>query len=427
MKTPNEARGSSKFLASIGARVHGLLDALAERYSFPANGFTVTFVDPPIEGSPIAYISPFTLWQQYTWVEKLRRLAARRWVPSDEELSKAADSVFLDELYGTTDDAGEAILDLMTDHWKTKRTYDNLTDHDRKRAEAIRAYTLVTLQRFRNLKSTPRLNLRLLRRSPLMCTLLNPMMLKVPVTSLQFFLDIHVHFAFNEIRHSGHPHASQIIALVYEVLFLQQKIAVSLKALLEQIVATATKKNESLLIQSEIDAIRTADLLFVYEKASVEKTVALVGHTLQIGLENKKTQKKRYDALRAAFPESVFRTPYGALLLEFVSSDALEELNTTRSGLLHKMGIAELQPHNYVGAPGEAFALRKLFTFLHEQHAKNTLIVLAALALLTDDLIRRDPPTVIPEHVMRIHDTILNAVKDVLEESSSGPPSHGSG
>jgi hypothetical protein len=407
--------------------LHRLLDALARRLVFPESEFPITLVDPPKIGSPIAFVAPSELWRGYTLGEKLKRVVARNWSLSDSELSKLARAVFLEQLYGTTDDAGEAILELMTDHWQTERTYDFLTDHDRKRADALRAYTLATLERFRGLRSSPPLNLRLLRASPLMCTLVNPMMMKVPITSLQFFIDIHVHFAFNEIRRSQHPHADRIIALVYDVLFLQQKTAVTLKALLGHLATIATKQQESWLIQAEIDAIIAADLLFIYAKASVEKTVALVGHALELELENKKTQKKRLAVLQAAFPEAARSTPYGVLLLAFISSDALEELNATRSGLLHKMGIAELQPHNYVGARGDASALRRLFSFLHHQHTKNTLTLLAALALLTDDLMRRDPPEAIPEYVLTPHHTIVEAVKAFIENGGLDSPSSTAG
>jgi hypothetical protein len=403
--------------------LHWAFDTLARRYVFPdGDYFVVSLTEPPSEGSPIVFVSVTAIWQQYSLQKKFGALVARKWTPSNAELSDAARPVLLDQFYGTTDDAGEAILDLMIDHWQMKRSYDHLTEHDQRRADAIRAYTVATRQRFQGLKSSPPLNLRLLRRSPLMCTFVNPMMLKVPVTSLQFFVDIHVHFAFNEIRRSEHPHADDVIALIYDVLFLQQKTAVTLKSLLEHIVQTARKDSESILVQSEIDAIIAADLLFIYEKATVEKTVALVGHTLGLSLEDKKSHKKRVDALRAALPESALHTPYGSLLLSFVSSEALDRLNARRSGLLHKMGIADLQPHNYVGAGGEDNALQKLFSFLHEQHAKNTLIILAALALLTDDLMRRDPPDVVPLFVTRIHSTILDAVEQMLADSPDPQP-----
>jgi hypothetical protein len=350
------------------------------------------------------------LWQEYSLRQKWRAVSTRRWAPTDAELSVAAKPAFLQELYGGTDDAGEAILDLMIDHWQSRPSFELLTQHDRRRADALRAYTMLTRQRYRGVVSSPPLNLSLLRRAPLMCTLLNPMILKVPVTSLQYFLDIHVHFAFNEIRRAQHPHADEIIGLIYETLFLQQKTAITLKSLLGHMVAMGAKVADSLLTHSEVDAIIAADLLFVYVKATVEKVVALVGHVLELSLEDKKAHKKRLDALRSAMPESAVRTPYGALLLEFVSSEALERLNASRTGLLHKMGISDLQPHNYVGSRAEDTALRKLFAFLYEQHSKNTLILLAAFALLTDDLMRRCPPSDIPEYVVRFHPSIHEAI-----------------
>jgi hypothetical protein len=397
--------------------LHRFVDVIARRFIFREDDLViVSLAESQAEGCPIVPVAVAGIWHQYPLRTKLRALAARRWSPTAEELSDVAGKVFLHELFGDTEDAGEAILDLMRDHWEKGWVFEHLTDHDRKRADAIRVYTFATLQRFQEIVPSPPLNLQLLRRSPLMCTLVNPMLLKIPITSLQYFIDIHVHFAFDRIRRSQHPHATELISLIYELLFLQQKTAVTLKALLEHIVKTGAKRAESLLVQSELDAIINADMLFVYEKATIEKTVALVGHILELWLENKKAHKNRVEALRAALPASALQAPYGSLLLAFVSSDALERLNASRSGLLHKMGIADLQPHNYVGAGGEVTVLRELFRFLHDQHAKNTLVILAAFALLTDDLMQRDPPSSIPDHVARIHPTLITAVKEFLAD-----------
>lgn len=371
----------------------------------------------PQRGCPVAMVYPEVLWGRYTLLQKLRFLVAREWVPTESELASAARGTFLDELFGSPDDLGEVLLEVMTEHWQTTWQFDHMTEHDRKRADALMTYTLETRQRFRGFLSSPALNLQFLRRTPLLCAVVMPMLMKIPVTSLQYFLDIHVHFAFNEIRRSGHPQAEQLIGLLYETLFLQQKIAVMLKQLMEHIARAFATKGESLFIGAELDAILAVDLLFVYEKASIEKTMALVGHTLGVQLEEKKTHKKRLAALNAALPENARLTPYGQLLLEFVSSDALEELNTYRSGLLHKRGIAELQPHNYVGVPREGNAFRKLLGILHEQHAKNTAVLLSALALLTDDLLQR----VAPHHVPHAVINPPTALTDALRESIGRP------
>ena len=129
-------------------------------------------------------------------------------------------------------------------------------------------------------------------------------------------------------------------------------------------------------------------------------------------------------ALDAALPEIARNTPYAKLLMSLVSSDALEELNNYRSGLLHKKGISELQPHSYVGVPGDANPFLKLFATLNEQHAQNSAIFLAVLALLTDDLAQRLPPDRISERMAvpdpRLTDAMAASIRNATKPSGEG-------
>jgi tetratricopeptide (TPR) repeat protein len=147
-----------------------------------------------------------------------------------------------------------------------------------------------------------------------------------------------------------------------------------------------------------------ADCLFPYLKASVEKTIALVGVTHGIAnLDTKKGHAKRIAALRAGLPQGIEALPYGRFLFEMVGTENLEDLNTYRTGLLHKKGIADLQPHAYVGGSSSTVSLLKVFRVLHEQHAKNTALLLVALALLTDRLVELDPPPFRPQEIPSKH------------------------
>ena len=77
----------------------------------------------------------------------------------------------------------------------------------------------------------------------------------------------------------------------------------------------------------------------------------------------------------------------------FVSPANLEELNNYRNGLLHKKGLGLLQPHSYVGKGIEEVQFRELFLDLHAQHTRNSIVIICALAILTDKLVELDPPT----------------------------------
>jgi len=375
----------------------------------------------------VALLCPMALWRNYSLREKLRHLIARRWIPSDEETLDAARRTLLADYFGPPEDLGDVLFDLMYEHWQKPHKLDQLTEHDKRRADALRVYTVSTRNRLCRIVSSPPLNLHLLRRSPLLCMLVAPMVVKVPVSSLRFFLEIDVDFAFNEIRRSDHPHANDLISLLYETLFLQQKIAITLSQLLQHVWETASQKTDVIFLAAEANIIMAADLLFAYEKASVEKTVALVGHTLSLSLEGKKKHKQRFEALRKALEPWAGKTYYADMLLSFVSSEALQELNSYRTGLLHSHGIAELQPHNYVRQGADNAVLMRLFTVLHEQHAKNTASLLAALALLTDDLVRRQPPEFIPQAILSPDPRLVEAVRQFIATSPDADPTSGAG
>jgi hypothetical protein len=66
---------------------------------------------------------------------------------------------------------------------------------------------------------------------------------------------------------------------------------------------------------------------------------------------------------------------------------------------LHKKGISELQPHNYVGEKAEKLPLLKIFNIVHEQHVKNTAVLICILAILTDELVRMVPPDIKPQDI----------------------------
>ena len=164
---------------------------------------------------------------------------------------------------------------------------------------------------------------------------------------------------------------------LYEILFLQQKIAIGLHEYLRLIAYSEDQKKDALFTQSEIDAIMNADLVFSYLKASIEKTIILIGLTHEIpSLESKKTHKAKLDALINGIPQKVTQQYYFQFVFEFIQSENIDEVNNYRSGLLHKKGISDLQPHNYVGEKSGTVPLKKIFQILHEQHSKNTAVLI---------------------------------------------------
>ena len=345
----------------------------------------------PQEGMLGAVVRTDVLWRKQSLSVKLLSLLGGRWQPDESSVFQEAHQVFLDSVFGDDDDFGPALLELMEKHGRRDWDFGALREDDRKRARALSAWENIAQQRLSNIASSPPLNLQLGKYAPALCELVYPLIMKVPIISLRYYVHAHAAYTFNEVRRSEHESSDDIIALMYELLLLQQKIAIGLLEYLRKASRTRQEKKDALLIEFEMDAIMNADLLFTYLKASVEKTIALVAAAYSIpGMDGKKSHKAKMNALLRHLPADAQGTYYGGFFLEVLSSENLDDLNSYRSGILHKKGIADLQPHNYVGKPSADLPFMKVYSILHRQHLRNTGALLVAFALLTDVLMKRE-------------------------------------
>jgi hypothetical protein len=298
----------------------------------------------------------------------------------------------MNDIFGTPKDYGDKLFKLTAWHNSREWNLSELTANDVEKADAIQAMAVLT--RMRHEDSWSSLKLNLYEKVPFICILSHPMAVKIPILSFQYYLDIHTHFAFNSIRKAKHPEADLLIDYLYEVLYLQQKTGISLHELLWRVDYAQKHKNDALFTNAEINAIMNADLTFSYLKATIEKIIVLVGLTHGIkNLDSKKSHKAKISSLREGLPTKLFDVYYFQFMLHVFSSENLDELNSYRSGILHKRGISDLQPHNYVDKGPLSIPLMKVFSVIQEQHAKNTAALIGALALLTDKLVELDRPT----------------------------------
>lgn len=345
------------------------------------------------KSSLFAAVQTYPLWRSTPFLEKARSILTRNWVPDPDELNRIAVNTFRREVFGDDEDLGPGMLSLARWHQSREWAFMHLTESDIKRADALDVFTGLTRLRLSHVTSRPTLRLHLAIHAPEILVVAIPMLVKMPIVSFSLFVDIHSHFAFESIRRAKHSCADELISYLYEILFLQQKIAISLHEFLRLAFFSARKKDTALLLNAEVSAVMGADLTFSYLKASIEKTMVLVAlaHDLK-NLDSRKEHKDKVKSLIAAIPEASRATPYGQFFLEYTKSENLSELNSYRSGLLHKRGIADMQPHNYVGVPVTGAPFQKLYALLHEQHAKNSALLICALALLADRLVELDPP-----------------------------------
>jgi hypothetical protein len=343
-------------------------------------------------GSMYAAIDMQKIWGKEKLTSKLKSIFQLRWKPSVELIDKAAKETFMRDIFGGESDYGEALFRINLWHNSREWNLNDLTENDKARADALDSMTILTRLRYRSTAKI--LHLNLFAHVPFMCILTHAMIVKIPIISLQYFLTVHSRFAFNSIRKAKHPNGDKIIDYLYEILYVQQKIAISLHEFIRLIDYNEKKKKEALFIGAEINAIMSADLVFLYLKSSIEKIIILIGETHGINNLDAKKHKAKLSALKEGLPTNLLNIYYVEFMFEFFSSENIDELNNYRSGLLHKRGIADLQPHNYVRKDAKLVPLKKILLILQEQFSKNTAVLLGALAILTDKLVDLDRPNI---------------------------------
>lgn len=353
----------------------------------------VTMGSKTQKGSLFMPVKTEYIWDEEPILKKAKSILKLKWNPTELIIQKIAKELYMVDVFGNENDYSEELFKLIGWHNSRDWNLNDLTKSDIEKADALESMTILTRLRYE--KTSDILHLNLKEKVPFMCLLARPMIVKIPVVSLQYFLTIHSNFAFNSIRKAKHPQSDSLIDYLYEILYLQQKTAISLHEFLRLVDYSEKHKNEALFITAEINAIMSADLVFSYLKATIEKIIVLVGLTHGItNLDSKPKHKAKISALKESLPEKLFEIYYVQFMFEFFSSENLDELNNYRSGLLHKRGIADLQPHNYIDKKANTVPLKKIFSVLHEQHSKNSAALLGALAMLTDKLVELDFPEI---------------------------------
>lgn len=339
---------------------------------------------------PAAIINKEQLWEKEKLASKIKSLIRLNYTPSIDVIRDTAEQIFKSEFFGTEEDLGPALFELMVWFQNLDWELNDLTSIDTQRADALEQMTKLNRQ---TEFTSPWLNMRLYSKQEVITPLVYPVVAKTPIRSIQYFVDVQSRFAFNSIRKSRHENADDINSYLYEILTLNQKTANLLHKSVSYMYKVQTEKGESLMMKEELDAISNNDTIITYLKSSIEKIVYLVGFTFKMtNLEAKKEHNKRINILDQSIPEFVKIQPYYQFFEEHISSKQLEQLNKYRTGVLHKKGLAKNQPHIFVGNKNSLGGLKDMFDFLFDQHCKNSVLLIAALSLLTDELVKLDYP-----------------------------------
>ena len=167
-------------------------------------------------------IESWVLWAEEPPRRKVAALLRRRWSPQDARVQELAEGLFRTQVFGGVEDAGDDLWTLNCWHLERDWQLDAMSDEDQKRADALSAFAVLTRNRYSEIRASW-LNLLIAARYPYVTDLLYPMVAKMPVLSVRYYLDLDAHFAFDAIRRAQHPHADAVVAYLYDLLFLQQK------------------------------------------------------------------------------------------------------------------------------------------------------------------------------------------------------------
>jgi len=339
---------------------------------------------------PIAIVNKQQLWQKENFFSKLKSTLKLNYEPSLKVIRSTAKEIFKTEFFGTEEDLGPPLFELMLWFQNLDWELNDLKSIDWERADALEQMSKLNRK---NEFTSPWLNMRLYPKQEIITPLVYPIVAKTPIRSIQYFVDVQSRFAFNSIRKSKHKYADDINSYLYEILTLNQKTANLLHKSVGFMHKIQTEKGEALMMKEEIDTISNNDAIITYLKSSIEKIVYFVGYTFEItNLEGKKEHKKRLKTLDQEIPNFVKKQDYYQFFEEHISSKQLEQLNKYRTGVLHKKGLSKNQPHSFAGNKNPIEKLKEMFDFLFDQHCKNSLLLIAGLSLLTDELVKLDYP-----------------------------------
>lgn len=346
------------------------------------------------KGSLLAAVNMLPLWEAENYAKKLRAILTFRWKPEENQIYNKAIEVFQKDIFGKPEDYGHMLYNTQLIHHERTWDLSSLTPEDEQKIEALMGAKILTMQRHSSKGTSDLLKLQLPSYNLMMCSLVVPMIAKIPVISIRYCLEIQENFAFSSIRSANHPYADELVAYVYETLLIQQKLASCFHQLLGYMEDIKLKKADAKLTSYEMNAISTCDGIINYLKATIEKTILILAFTFEvINLETYKKHQQKLKALDAKLPAKAKDQPYFQFIWHYIQPEELEKLNNLRTGVNHKKGITSLQAHSYLDKGLVDTPLAGQFDILLNQHRLNTAILLGVLALLTDDLIFRQPIT----------------------------------
>jgi hypothetical protein len=325
-------------------------------------------------GVPFAVVHPAAVWKKEPLRKKIGALLHRRWEPGQEQLWENAAEILMTHIFGTAEDYGDRLLELAGWFYKKDWQLDRLTREDRKKVNSIDIFTGFTRSRYIE-RHYSLLSLRLVKREPRVAELIFPMVLKAPVISLRYFVDIHYGHTFNAIRKADHPQADGLIVILYELAFIQQKIAQAFHKYIWLLVQGRMDNEKKLLNVPTGDALHEIDTVIANLKVSIEKIAVFAGLIFDLPhIGDEQSLVMEVALLQRSLPAGVLAGFQWRAIADLIGPESLEELYSYRSVWVNRNGM-------------------EVFAPLREKFAQNSLALLCALSLLDERLTLPDPVT----------------------------------
>ena len=365
-------------------------DKSGKGYYFPFGTFQ--------RGGLVITLSKKEILKQLTFIQKILFLLGLRHVRNIEDMegriSNLVTRIAHDEIFGYESDFGKELLTINVEiskkNWEVEK---HLTPKDLEKADAIRASNNIIRNRFIGLVSEPPLSMSLFDNYPEECLTIAPMTPYVLVQSIRYFVDVNPHYTFSAIRKSNHQHKDELIAYLYELLDLQAKNAMSLLEFLELCHTIQQKKGDFSLIKEEQDASEKVNLLILRLKSFIEKIMAFWGVVYgDTSVDSAGKHKTREKKINNYIRESCKKHPYYQLLTAYIKSESFADLDKYRTGILHKKGSSDMQPHSFAGKKFDDTPFRKLLAVIMEHRQRSSIALVSVLAVMTDELVNMEVP-----------------------------------
>lgn len=365
-------------------------DRSGKGYPFPLGIFQ--------RGGLIITLSEWEIIKELTFIQKILFSLGLRHMRNIEDMehriSKLVARIAHNEIFGYEPDFGKFLftinMEIGKKNWEVEK---HLTLMDLEKADAIGTSNIMIRNKFIDLVSEPPMNMSLFDTYPEVCLTITPMTPYVLVQSIRYFVDVNHHYTFSAIRKSNHQNKDELIAYLYELLDLQAKNALSLLELLELCHTIQQKKGDSVFIKEEHDATEKANSIIIRLKSFIEKVTAFVGVVYgDTSVDSAKKHKTRERKIEEHIRESHKKHPYYQLFTAYIKRENFAELDNYRTGILHKKGSSDMQPHSFVGKKFDETPIRKLLGVIMEHRQRSSIALISALAIMTDELVKKEPP-----------------------------------